>query len=164
MDADFKSQLASALEQFKTQADTELAKNPFGVPISTGTWGGSAAAAGFAVQTYYLHQAFPNIITTDGVLRGFDYVLGRHPVNSVSYVSSVGTSSKLVGYGNNRADYTFIPGGMIPGVVIIQPDFPELKDNWPFLWYENEYVVDAATSFILAANAAEASSRYYIKQ
>jgi endoglucanase len=80
------------------------------------------------------------------------------PVNSVSYVSSVGTISKLVGYGNNRADYTFIPGGMIPGVVIIQPDFPELKDNWPFLWYENEYVVDAATSFILAANAAEARS------
>jgi endoglucanase len=66
--------------------------------------------------------------------------------------------------GNNRADYTFIPGGMIPGVVIIQPDFPELKDNWPFLWYENEYVVDPATSFILAANAAEASSHLYIKQ
>jgi endoglucanase len=48
-----------------------------------------------------------------------------------------------------------IPGGMIPGVVIIEPDFPELKDSWPFLWYENEYVVDAATTFILAANAAE---------
>jgi endoglucanase len=158
MDADFKRSLATALTQFKAQTEIELAKNPFGVPIATGTWGGSAAATGFAVQTYYLHQAFPNIITTDGVLRGFDYVLGRHPVNSVSYVSSVGTSSKLVGYGNNRADYTFIPGGMIPGVVIIQPDFPELKDNWPFLWYENEYVVDAATSFILAANAAEASS------
>jgi endoglucanase len=45
---------------------------------------------------------------------------------------------------------------MIPGVVIIQPDFPEPKDNWPFLWYENEYVVDAATSFIAAANAAAA--------
>jgi hypothetical protein len=68
----------------------------------------------------------------------------------------VGTFSKLVAYGNNRADYTFIPGGMIPGVVIIQPDFPELKDSWPFLWYENEYVVDAATSFIVAANAAAA--------
>jgi hypothetical protein len=70
--------------------------------------------------------------------------------------ASVGTSSKLIAYGNNRADYTFIPGGMIPGVVIIEPDFPELKDNWPFLWYENEYVVDAATTFILAANPADA--------
>ena len=35
-------------------------------------------------------------------------------------------------------------------------DFPELKDSWPFLWYENEYVVDAATTFILAANAVQA--------
>jgi hypothetical protein len=68
----------------------------------------------------------------------------------------VGAHSKLIAYGNNRADYTFIPGGMIPGVVIVQPDFPELKDDWPFLWFENEYVVDAATAFILAANAANA--------
>ncbi len=62
-------------------------------------------------------------------------------------------------YGNNRADYTFIPGGMIPGVTVIQPDYPELKDSWPFLWYENEYVVDAGTLFMLAANAADAVSR-----
>lgn len=57
---------------------------------------------------------------------------------------------------NNRADYTFIPGGTIPGIVIIiiQPDFPELKEGWPFLWYENEYVVDTVTSYILAASAA----------
>ena len=158
MDASFRKSLATALSQFEGRAAVELAKNPFGVPISTGTWGGSETAAGFAVRMYYLHQAFPNIVGIDATLRGFDYVLGRHPVNSVSYVSSVGTSSKLVGYGNNRADYTFIPGGMIPGVVIIQPDFPELKDNWPFLWYENEYVVDAATTFILLANAAESIS------
>jgi endoglucanase len=45
---------------------------------------------------------------------------------------------------------------MIPGVTVIQPDYPELKESWPFLWYENEYVVDAATTFILAANAADA--------
>jgi endoglucanase len=159
MDSDFKKSLAAALTVFKVKQDAELALNPFGVPIATGTWGGSGLAAGFAVHMYYLHQAFPQVVGIDATLRGFDYVLGRHPVNNVSYVSSVGTSSKLVGYGNNRADYTFIPGGMIPGVVIIHPDFPELKDNWPFLWYENEYVVDAATTFILAANAAEALTR-----
>ena len=44
-------------------------------------------------------------------------------------------------------------------VVIIQPDFPELKEGWPFLWYENEYVVDGVTSFILAANAAHAETK-----
>jgi len=156
MDANFKSDLASALMTYKANLDKSLSENPFGVPIRRGTWGGSAVAAGFSAQMYFLHQAFPDLIGTDYTLRGFDYVLGRHPVSNVSYVSSVGTSSKLIGYGNNRADYTFIPGGMVPGVVIIEPDFPELKDAWPYLWYENEYVVDAATTFILAANAADA--------
>jgi len=156
MDARFRKSLAAALSAFKVKQDAQLAKNPFGVPINTGTWGGSGTAAAFAVQMYFLHQAFPDIVGIDATLRGFDYVLGRHPVSNVSYVSSVGTVSKLVGYGNNRADYTFIPGGMIPGVTVIQPDYPELKDDWPFLWYENEYVVDAATAFILAANAADA--------
>jgi hypothetical protein len=156
MDTSFKKSLAAALSIFKAKEDAQLAKNPFGVPFNTGTWGGSGTVAAFAVQMYFLHQAFPAIVGTDETLRAFDYVLGRHPVSNVSYVSSVGTVSKLVGYGNNRADYTFIPGGMIPGVTLIQPDYPELKDNWPFLWYENEYVVDAATIFILAANAAEA--------
>jgi hypothetical protein len=138
------------------QQEKDLAGNPFGVPISTGTWGGSSAAAGYGVRMYFLHEAFSDVVGSEEILRGFDYVLGRHPVSSVSYVSTVGTSSKLVAYGNNRADYTFIPGGMIPGVVIIQPDFPELKEDWPFLWYENEYVIDAATTFILAAGAAHA--------
>ncbi|HEY4974097.1 MAG TPA: glycoside hydrolase family 9 protein, partial [Steroidobacteraceae bacterium] len=156
MDARFRGSLAAAAASFKAFQDAELSKNPFGVPITTGTWGGSHNAAAFAVHMFFLHQAFPAVVGAEDTLRGFDYVLGRHPVSNVSYVSSVGTLSKLIAYGNNRADYTFIPGGMIPGVVIIQPDFPELKDNWPFLWYENEYVVDTATTFILAANAAAA--------
>ncbi len=156
MDAGFKTALGKSLSRFKANQALELAKNPFGVPIDTGTWGGSGTVAVFAVRMYYLHEAYPNLVGIEDTLRGFDYVLGRHPASNVSYVASVGTTSKLIGYGNNRADYTFIPGGMIPGVVIIQPDFPELKDKWPFLWYENEYVVDAATAFILAANAAAA--------
>jgi hypothetical protein len=159
MDSDFETSLILSLRQFKATQDAYLSQNPYGVPIRRGTWGGSSTAAAFAVHMYFLHRAFPNIIGTEETLRGFDYVLGMHPVNNVSLVSSVGTASKLVAYGNNRADYTFIPGGMIPGVVIIEPDFPELKDKWPFLWYENEYVVDAATTFILAANAVEALTR-----
>jgi hypothetical protein len=156
MSASFKQSIARMLVEAQARERKALSDNPFGVPIAAGTWGGSAEAAAFAVHQYYLHAAFPDIVGTADTLRGFDYVLGRHPASNVSYVSTVGTRSKLVAYGNNRADYTFIPGGMIPGVVVIQPDFPELKHGWPFLWYENEYVVDAATAFILAANAAEA--------
>ncbi|MGC1523470.1 MAG: glycoside hydrolase family 9 protein, partial [Steroidobacteraceae bacterium] len=108
MDAGFKKSLEKALREFKGKQAADLSQNPYGVPIRHGTWGGSSTAAAFAVHMYYLHCAFPDIIGTDETLRGFDYVLGRHPVNSVSYVSTVGTESKLVAYGNNRADYTFI--------------------------------------------------------
>lgn len=156
MGSGFKDVLSAAVREFQVKQAAELSKNPYGVPIRRGTWGGSSTAAAFGVHMYFLHCAFPEIIGVDETLRGFDYVLGRHPVSNVSYVSTVGTASKLIAYGNNRADYSFIPGGMIPGVVIIEPDYPELKDAWPFLWYENEYVVDAATTFILAANAAQA--------
>ena len=156
MDSEFKSALKSMLVSNKARLDETLAKNPYGVPIAMGTWGGSGLVAGFASQMYFLHQAFPDVVGTDYTLRGLDYVLGTHPVSNISYVSGIGTQSKMIAYGNNRADYTFIPGGMIPGVTVLQPDFPELKNDWPFLWYENEYVVDTATAFLLAANAANA--------
>jgi endoglucanase len=156
MDAEFKTSLAVALRVYKIKLDDELSRNPYAVPIATGTWGGSHQVVALAAHVYFLHQAFPEIIGSEYTFRGLDYVLGTHPVSNVSFVSSVGTQSKLIAYGNNRADYTFIPGGMIPGVVIVQPDFPELKDDWPFLWFENEYVVDTTTAFILAASAANA--------
>jgi hypothetical protein len=155
MGPDFKDALAVSLRGYKAKLDASLTKNPYGVPISTGTWGGSGQVAGFAIQAYFFHAAFPEIIGTEYTLRGLDYVLGNHPVSNLSLVSGIGTQSKLIGYGNNRSDYTFIPGGMIPGVTILQPDFPELDDAWPFLWYEHEYVIDTATAFILTANAAE---------
>jgi len=62
-------------------------------------------------------------------------------------------------YGNNRADNTFIPGGVIPGYVVIKPDFPECIDDFGFLWFEDEYVIGVAGSWVLAANAADAIVR-----
>jgi endoglucanase len=159
MDPEFKEALASSLRPYKSKLDEQLSHNPYGVPITTGTWGGAAAAAGFSVQMYFFHKTFPDTVGPEYTLRGFDYVLGTHPASNLSFVSSVGTQSKLIAYGNNRADYTFIPGGIIPGIVIIQPDFPELKDARPFLWCENEYVVDTVASYILAANAANAVAK-----
>jgi hypothetical protein len=159
MDDQFKKDIDEGLSAYKPKVQQMLAQNPYGVPISAGTWGGSGAVTQFGAEMYYLHRAFPDIIGPEYTLHAIDYVLGRHPVSNVSYVSGVGAQSKLIAYGNNRADYTFIPGGIIPGVVIIQPDFPELKEGWPFLWYENEYVVDTVTSYVLAANAAHAETK-----
>ena len=159
MDEEFKHGVEEALAAYKPKLQAMESQNPYGVPISTGTWGGSGTVTRFGTGLYFLHRAFPETIGPEYTLHALDYILGRHPASNVSYVSAVGTQSKLIAYGNNRADYTFIPGGMIPGVTIIQPDYPELKEGWPFLWYENEYVVDAVSSFILAANAAQAETR-----
>jgi len=159
MDSQYKTKIEQEVRAYKARADQFLSKNPYGVPVTTGAWGGAGAAVGFATQMYFLHQAFPDIVGPEYTLRGMDYVLGTHPVSNVSYVSTIGTSSRLLAYGNNRADYTFIPGGIIPGIVIVQPDFPELKSNFPFLWFENEYVVDTVTSYILAANAADSLAK-----
>jgi hypothetical protein len=156
MGAEYKAKVEQEVRTFKARADEFLSKNPYGVPITTGAWGGAGAVVGFATLMYFLHQAFPEVVGTEYTLRGIDYVLGTHPASNVSYVSTIGTNSRLVAYGNNRADYTFIPGGIIPGIIIVQPDFPELKPSLPFLWFENEYVVDTVTSYILAANAANA--------
>ncbi len=57
-------------------------------------------------------------------------------------------------YGSNRADFSFIAGGVVPGIVIVKPDFPENKDDWPFLWGENEYVINLAAAYLYLVQAA----------
>ncbi|HTX76119.1 MAG TPA: glycoside hydrolase family 9 protein [Terracidiphilus sp.] len=159
MDADFKSQLAESVKAYKAQLDADLAKTPFGVPPSMGSWGGSAQVAEFGAQMYFLHKAFPEIVGPEYTLRAANYLLGTHPVSSTSYISSVGAVSKLHAYGNNRADNTFIPGGMIPGYIVIKPDFPECIDDWGMLWFEDEYTISTTASWILEANAADALTK-----
>ena len=44
--------------------------------------------------------------------------------------------------------------GVVPGVLILKPDFPEHMEDWPFLWGENEYVVDTCAQYIFLAQAA----------
>ena len=154
--ASYKTQLGEAVKTYVAQLDKEMAATPFGVPPSLRGWGGSASVVDFGIRMYFLHRAFPDIVSPEYTLRAANYILGTHPVASTSYVSSVGTSSKLKAYGNNRADNTFIPGGVIPGYIIIKPDFPECIDDFGFLWFEDEYVIAEAASWVLAANAANA--------
>ena len=41
-------------------------------------------------------------------------------------------------YGNNRADFSFIPGNVAPGLLFRKPDHFENFDDWPFLWGQND--------------------------
>jgi hypothetical protein len=158
MGPDYRAQLVPLVQALKAKVDQDKTQNPFGVPISDGSWAGSNQVVSFGTTMYLMHKAFPELIGTDYTLDAIDYVLGRHPANNLSLVSTVGTASKLIGYGHNRADYSFIPGGMVPGVLIVKPDFPEAKPDWPFLWFENEYTVSTTSAYILAARAAMATA------
>jgi hypothetical protein len=156
MDAAFRQQVEDAVKTYKATLDADLAKTPFGVPPSLRTWGGSSQVAEFGAQMYFLHKAFPQLVGPEYTLRAVNYLLGTHPGSSTSYISSIGTVSKMKAYGNNRADGTFIPGGMIPGYIIIKPDFPECIDDFGMLWFEDEYTISAAGEWILVATAADA--------
>ncbi len=92
-------------------------------------------------------------------LRAVNYILGTHPVSSTSYVAGVGTVSKTKTYSNNRADNAYIPGAVIPGYIIIKPDFPECIDDFGFLWFEDEAVVAGSASWVVAGNAADAITK-----
>ncbi|HET8824246.1 MAG TPA: glycoside hydrolase family 9 protein [Terriglobales bacterium] len=156
LDASAKDQLREAVKTYMADLDKRLDATPFGVPPSLGTWGGSGAVVDMAIRMYFLHKAFPDIVSPEYTLRAVNYILGTHPVSSTSYVAGVGTVSKTKTYSNNRADNSYIPGAVIPGYIIIKPDFPECIDDFGFLWFEDEAVVAGSASWVLAGNAVNA--------
>jgi len=156
LDPSAKDQMHEAVKTYMAGLDKRLDETPFGVPPSLGTWGGSGAVADMAIRMYFLHKAFPDLVSPEYTLRAVNYILGTHPVSSTSYVAGVGTVSKTKTYSNNRADNAYIPGAVIPGYIIIKPDFPECIDDFGFLWFEDEAVVAGSASWIVAGNAADA--------
>jgi endoglucanase len=156
LDASAKDQLREAVKAYMAGLDQRLDATPFGVPPSLRTWGGSGEVVEMAVRMYFLHKTFPDLVSPDYTLRAVNYILGTHPVSSTSYVAGVGTVSKTKTYSNNRADNSYIPGAVIPGYIIIKPDFPECIDDFGFLWFEDEAVVAGSASWVVAGNAANA--------
>ena len=159
LDASAKDQMREAVKTYMADLDKQLDATPFGVPPSLGTWGGSGAVVDMAIRMYFLHKAFPDLVGPEYTLRAVNYILGTHPVSSTSYVAGVGTVSKTKTYSNNRADNAYIPGAVIPGYIVIKPDFPECIDDFGFLWFEDEAVVAGSASWVVAGNAAEAITK-----
>jgi len=153
MDEAYAKKMEALVKTYHERLGGIYENNPFGVRMRRGGWGGAGGAIGFGMTSYILYKAFPEIIDPEYVFAGLNFVYGCHPGSNISFVSGVGTHSKRVAYGNNRADYSFIAGGIVPGVMIIKPDFPENKEDWPFLWGENEYVISVGSTYIYLVNA-----------
>jgi len=162
MDAAYKEKLKGYVVKYKEAMDEMDKNNPYGLPISTGGWGGSGSVVNSAITNYYAYKAFPEIMSKEDIFKGLNYIFGCHPYSNVSFVEAVGTRSKKVAYGNNRADFSIIAGGIVPGILVLKPDFPENKDDWPFLWGENEVTIGGSADYIFLANAVnELTNKYH---
>lgn len=153
MDQKFKDKLRPYVVSFKSGTETLQKENPYGVPMVARGWGANSTVINWALTNYFAHKAYPDLIGTENVFKGLQYIFGCHPYSNLSFVSAVGTRSKKVTYGNNRANFSFIAGGVVPGILVLTPDFPENKEDWPFLWGENECTIGIGASYILLSAA-----------
>ena len=155
MDAAYKEKLKSYVLKYKESIDKNAKENPYGVPVITSGWGGTSQAVNWSITNYFIYKAYPEIIGKEYVYKGLNYIFGCHPYSNLSFVNTVGTRSKKMAYGNNRADFTVIAGGVVPGLILLKPDYLENKDDWPFFWGENECIIDGGAWYVFLANAVE---------
>ncbi|MCL2016794.1 MAG: glycoside hydrolase family 9 protein [Defluviitaleaceae bacterium] len=142
----FSQALQGALQTLKQQFDQQSAETPYGIPYRPHIWGAGWNIQKLGCQYYFLHKEYPEIFAPNLVFNALNFVLGCHPgANTMSFASGVGAKSATVGYGLNRADWSYIPGGVISGTALIRPDFPELL-VFPYLWQQVEYVIGGGSS------------------
>ncbi len=155
-DASLTQAMRDAAAGYYRDIEQSMQHTPYGLSFEMQLWGRGWSLQRQGVEQYFLHQAFPQEFGNAYLLNVLHYVLGTNPgANNQSYVSGVGAKSKLSGYGINRMDGGYVPGGVVVGTALIQPDFPELKDT-PWLWQQSEYLIGGGAShFMFLALAAD---------
>ena len=160
MDEAYKKKLRPYVEKYHNYILGFDAQNPYGVPIGLGNWAGVNAVLNFGMTVCFAHLYYPDIIGKDEAYRVANWLYGCHPYHNYSFVAVVGaTRPKQVFYGNNRADFSFIPGNVAPGLLFRKPDHFENYDDWPFLWGQNEGTIAGNTQYIIFASALKAVVR-----
>jgi hypothetical protein len=154
MDASFKDKLRPYVVKYNDYIKGLEKNNPYGVPIELGNWAGSGAVTNFGTTVCIANKYFPDVVDASHAFKATNYLFGAHPYHNYSLVATVGaTRPKEVFYGNNRADFSFIPGNVAPGVLFRKPDHFENYDDWPFLWGQNEGTIAGNTSYLIFGSA-----------
>lgn len=149
-DEAYKQKLRPDIQKFAEYIKSFDTQNPYGVPIGLGNWAGVNAVLNFGIAVNYAHIYYPDIVSKDEVYRVANWLYGCHPYHNYSFVAVVGAARpKQVFYGNNRADFSFIPGNVAPGLLFRKPDHFENYDDWPFLWGQNEGTIAGNTQYII---------------
>ncbi len=154
MDEDYREKLRPYVEKYAQYIQDFDRQNPYGVPIGTGNWAGIGPLLSFGTTVCFAHLYYPDIVAKNEVYRAANWLFGCHPYHNYSFVAAVGAARpKAVFYGNNRADFSFIPGNVAPGVLFRKPDHFENFDDWPFLWGQNEGTIAGNTQYIIFGSA-----------
>jgi len=154
MDEAYKQRLRPYIQKYQEYITSFDKDNPYGVPIGLGNWAGSGNVVSFGTTICFAYLYYPDIIKKDDIYRAGNYLFGCHPYHNYSLVAAVGAARpKAVFYGNNRADFSFIPGNVAPGLLFRQPDHFENYDDWPFLWGQNEGTVGGNTQYVIFGEA-----------
>ena len=156
LDAAYKEKLRPYVEKYKNYLDSLDTVNPYGVPIGEGNWAGSGSVVNFGTTASFASKYYPDIVGPEYALKAANYLFGCHPYHNYSLVAAVGaTRPKQVFYGNNRADFSFIPGNVAPGLLFRHPDHFENYDDWPFLWGQNEGTIAGNTAYLIYGAALQ---------
>ena len=144
-DADYRARMMGILQNVRALVGEMEKQTPYGIPYEPKIWGAAWEIENMGVQLYFLHRHVPELFPAKYMFRSLDFLFGCHPgPNNASLVSGVGAKSVQVAYGVNRADWSYIPGGVVSGTALIRPDFPELLE-WPYLWQQTEYCLGTPT-------------------
>ena len=144
--SDFSSAIRKSLQNLSAEFEKQRTETPYGIPYRPHIWGAGWDIQAFGFRQYFLSKNYPDLFDADYVFNALNFVLGCHPGSNIaSFASGVGAKSATVGYGLNRADWSYIPGGVISGTALIRPDFPELL-TFPYLWQQTEYVLGGGSS------------------
>ena len=162
MDKKFQDKVKALVPAYVAMITRGGQDNPYGVSIGGASWAGNASIINSAYNCYRIWKYFPDMIDPEYVFAGLNFIFGCHPYSNVSFVTAVGVNTKKVAYSNNRADYSVIPGGIVPGL-IVKEDFFENKDDYPFHWGENECCINTAPQYVLLCLACDEIARYLNK-
>lgn len=143
---EFTKAIRTGLLSLEEESAKLCEETPYGIPYRPYIWGAGWNIQMLGFRHYFLYKAYPDIFGPELIYHALDFVLGCHPgSNTASFASGVGAKSTTIAYGLNRADWSYVPGGVVSGTALIRPDFPELLD-FPFLWQQKEYVLGGGSS------------------
>ena len=85
-DHDFTDAITAAVKILFDTIRVQGKRTPYGVPYQPNIWGAGWDIQHFGYKQYFLHAAFPNIVTGEYMLAALNFILGCHPGGNTAII------------------------------------------------------------------------------